>query len=84
MPTNAPRSNPSREEQDEVRRKLEEIVYRLQPVREALEARGYRPVLEVNQDHDTVTLTMVVHTKWPNTTTPPPVPNEPTKISPTS
>lgn len=68
MPTNEPRSEVSRDEQAAVRRKLEEAVEILKPVRQVLQDKGFVPTLEANEHTDTITLTLVVHTKWPTPT----------------
>ncbi len=69
MPTNEQPSRPpvSKEEQEEVRRKIEEAAEILSPAVNALRDKGYNVEYTANEEEDVITLRVVVHSKWPTT-----------------
>ncbi len=69
MPTNEPPSRPlvSKEEQEEVAKKIQAAADILTlPVR-TLRDQGYNVEYSANEEGDEITLRVVVHTKWPTT-----------------
>ncbi len=69
MPTNEQPSRPpvSREEQEEVARKIRAAADVLAPAVNTLREQGYHLDYTANDEEDVITLRLVVHSKWPTT-----------------